>query len=170
MFSANLNLATFLIHGLLYCRSPCLISILHHSRNFLSSKPSWYLSEFCFKGTVSPDARVIAAAPHSSFMDAFIIAVIGPWTGVSRSENAQIPFFGNPIRLMQPTFVSRDDRNSKKTTIKEIKRRVHSKEWPPTLLFAEGTCTNRKSYTFFKPGAFYPGVPVQPVIVRYRVR
>jgi hypothetical protein len=35
------------------------------------------------------------------------------------------------------------------------------------LIFPEGTCTNRSCLITFKPGAFYPAVPVQPVLLRY---
>ncbi|RVE47393.1 hypothetical protein evm_007992 [Chilo suppressalis] len=35
------------------------------------------------------------------------------------------------------------------------------------LIFPEGTCTNRSCLITFKPGGFYPGVPVQPVTIRY---
>ena len=36
------------------------------------------------------------------------------------------------------------------------------------LIFPEGTCTNQKAIITFKNGAFYPGLPIQPVVVRYR--
>ena len=134
------------------CRVICIICGFHNIK---------------VKGKLSPEARVIIAAPHSAFMDTFIIPLIGQFTGVSKAGILSVPFFSNCARLMQPTTVSRADKNSKLSVIKEIKRKVNSEDWPPTLLFAEGTCTNRKSYIFFKPGAFYPGVPVQPVIIRY---
>jgi lysophosphatidylcholine acyltransferase/lyso-PAF acetyltransferase len=52
--------------------------------------------------------------------------------------------------------------------LKEIKRRVASSDpWPQLLLFPEGTCTNREALITFKPGAFHPGLPVQPVLFRY---
>lgn len=35
------------------------------------------------------------------------------------------------------------------------------------MIFPEGTCTNRSCLITFKCGAFYPGVPVQPVCIRY---
>ncbi|XP_058148633.1 lysophosphatidylcholine acyltransferase 1 [Dasypus novemcinctus] len=35
------------------------------------------------------------------------------------------------------------------------------------MIFPEGTCTNRTCLITFKPGAFIPGVPVQPVVLRY---
>lgn len=38
------------------------------------------------------------------------------------------------------------------------------------MVFPEGTCTNRSCLITFKPGAFYPGVPVQPVLIRYNNR
>ena len=34
-------------------------------------------------------------------------------------------------------------------------------------LFPEGTTTNRKCLISFKTGAFQPGVPVQPVVVKW---
>ncbi|CAL4103562.1 unnamed protein product, partial [Meganyctiphanes norvegica] len=35
------------------------------------------------------------------------------------------------------------------------------------MIFPEGTCTNRTCLITFKAGAFYPGVPIQPVVIRY---
>jgi len=72
------------------------------------------------------------------------------------------------INYTQPVYVWREDTNSRQNTIKEIIRRVTSPdEWQQVLIFPEGTCTNRTSLITFKPGAFYPGVPVQPVCIRY---
>lgn len=72
------------------------------------------------------------------------------------------------INYTQPVYVWREDPNSRQNTIKEIKRRVASgDEWQQILIFPEGTCTNRSGLITFKPGAFYPGVPVQPVCIRY---
>lgn len=76
--------------------------------------------------------------------------------------------FPELIDYAQPIYVCREDPNSRQTTIKEIIERANSKEdWPQILIFPEGTCTNRTSLIQFKPGAFYPGVPIQPVLVRY---
>lgn len=72
------------------------------------------------------------------------------------------------IDFTQPIYVCREDPNSRQTTIQAIKERANSKEdWPPLLIFPEGTCTNRGALISFKLGAFYPGVPVQPIIIRY---
>ncbi|KAH9636756.1 hypothetical protein HF086_005079, partial [Spodoptera exigua] len=67
------------------------------------------------------------------------------------------------INYTQPVYVWRDDPNSRQNTIKEIIERATSKEdWPQVC-----TCTNRSCLITFKPGGFYPGVPVQPVTIRY---
>ena len=72
------------------------------------------------------------------------------------------------INYTQPVYVRRDDPNSRQNTIKEIVRRATSNDdWQQVLIFPEGTCTNRSGLITFKPGAFYPGVPVQPVCIRY---
>lgn len=72
------------------------------------------------------------------------------------------------IDLAQPIYVNREDHGSRTKTIQDILDRVNSPEdWPHILIFPEGTCTNRKSLIQFKPGAFYPGQNIQPVLIRY---
>lgn len=72
------------------------------------------------------------------------------------------------ISYTQPVYVWREDPNSRQNTIKEICRRTTSEDnWQQVLIFPEGTCSNRTSLIKFKPGAFYPGVPIQPVCIRY---
>jgi lysophosphatidylcholine acyltransferase/lyso-PAF acetyltransferase len=87
---------------------------------------------------------------------------------VSRLENAKVPLLGTLIEFSQPVLVKREDPNSRVNTIKEIQRRGQSDgAWPQIIIFPEGTCTNRSCLISFKQGAFYPGVPVQPVCVKY---
>ncbi|XP_053606195.1 lysophosphatidylcholine acyltransferase isoform X1 [Plodia interpunctella] len=114
------------------------------------------------------DAPVVVMAPHSSFFDAIAIVVLGAPSVVAKADTARLPFIGQLINYTQPVYVWRDDPNSRQNTIKEIIERATSKEdWPQVLIFPEGTCTNRSCLITFKPGGFYPGVPVQPVIIRY---
>ena len=50
------------------------------------------------------------------------------------------------INYAQPIYVQREDPNSRQTTIREIVNRARSEEdWPQVVIFAEGTCTNRKA-------------------------
>ncbi|XP_065351916.1 lysophosphatidylcholine acyltransferase isoform X1 [Cloeon dipterum] len=114
------------------------------------------------------EAPVLILAPHSSFFDALPVVLLGSPSIVAKAETANIPFFGKLINYTQPVYVWRDDPTSRQKTIKEIVNRATSKlEWPQILIFPEGTCTNRKCLITFKLGAFYPGVPVQPVCIRY---
>uniref|UniRef100_A0A2R9AER7 Lysophosphatidylcholine acyltransferase 2 n=1 Tax=Pan paniscus TaxID=9597 RepID=A0A2R9AER7_PANPA len=114
------------------------------------------------------EAPVFVAAPHSTFFDGIACIVAGLPSMVSRNENAQVPLIGRLLRAVQPVLVSRVDPDSRKNTINEIiKRTTSGGEWPQILVFPEGTCTNRSCLITFKPGAFIPGVPVQPVLLRY---
>ncbi|XP_041986687.1 lysophosphatidylcholine acyltransferase isoform X1 [Aricia agestis] len=114
------------------------------------------------------DAPVVVMAPHSSFFDAIAIVCLGAPSVVAKADTARIPLIGQLINYTQPVYVWRDDPNSRQNTIKEIIERATSKEdWPQILIFPEGTCTNRSCLITFKPGGFYPGVPVQPVTIRY---
>ncbi|XP_059469858.1 lysophosphatidylcholine acyltransferase isoform X2 [Neocloeon triangulifer] len=114
------------------------------------------------------EAPILVIAPHSTFMDAVIVYVTGFPSIISRRESGLNPFIGKLINYTQPVYVWRDDPKSRQKTIKEIVSRATSKlEWPQILIFPEGTCTNRKALITFKLGAFYPGVPVQPVCIRY---
>ncbi|XP_072947252.1 lysophosphatidylcholine acyltransferase [Epargyreus clarus] len=114
------------------------------------------------------EAPVVVIAPHSSFFDAIAIVCLGAPSVVAKADTARLPFIGQLINYTQPVYVWRDDPNSRQNTIKEIIERATSKEdWPQVLIFPEGTCTNRSCLITFKPGGFYPGVPVQPVTIRY---
>ncbi|XP_052822311.1 lysophosphatidylcholine acyltransferase 1 isoform X1 [Octopus bimaculoides] len=115
------------------------------------------------------EAPIVCIAPHSSLFDALVFFMIPELPAVvSAVDHIKVPFIGKLIQFTQPVFVSREDPNSRLNTIKEINKRAHSKgAWPQIVIFPEGTCTNRSCLIGFKPGAFYPGVPVQPVCVRY---
>ncbi|XP_058063193.1 lysophosphatidylcholine acyltransferase isoform X2 [Anopheles bellator] len=111
------------------------------------------------------EAPVLVVSPHSSFLDAVIIYLTGLSSPLVRNADRNL---GKLIDYAQPIYVCREDAHSRQTTIREIIQRASSPEdWPQILIFPEGTCTNRTSLIQFKPGAFYPGVPIQPVLMRY---
>lgn len=120
------------------------------------------------KKVSSSEAPILAVAPHSTFFDGIVCLVAGLPSTVSRVENLATPIFGRFVRCLQPVLVSRQDPDSRKNTIHEIDSRAKSGgRWPQVLIFPEGTCTNRSCLITFKQGAFIPGVPVQPIILRY---
>uniref|UniRef100_A0A3B4DFH6 Phospholipid/glycerol acyltransferase domain-containing protein n=1 Tax=Pygocentrus nattereri TaxID=42514 RepID=A0A3B4DFH6_PYGNA len=113
------------------------------------------------------EAPILTLAPHSSYFDAIPVTMTMA-SIVMKAESKDIPVWGTLIKFIRPVFVSRSDQDSRRKTVEEIKRRAFSAgEWPQIMIFPEGTCTNRSCLIAFKPGAFIPGVPVQPVVLRY---
>ncbi|XP_057279048.1 lysophosphatidylcholine acyltransferase 1 isoform X2 [Pezoporus wallicus] len=113
------------------------------------------------------EAAILTVAPHSSYFDAIPVTMTFA-SIVMKAESKDIPVWGTLIRYIRPVFVSRSDQDSRRKTVEEIKRRAQSGgKWPQIMIFPEGTCTNRSCLITFKPGAFIPGVPVQPVVLRY---
>ncbi|XP_016893719.1 lysophosphatidylcholine acyltransferase 1 isoform X2 [Cynoglossus semilaevis] len=113
------------------------------------------------------EAPILTLAPHSSYFDAIPVTMTMA-SIVMKAESRDIPLWGTLIKYIRPVFVSRSDQDSRKKTVEEIRRRAHSGgEWPQIMIFPEGTCTNRSCLITFKPGAFIPAVPVQPVVIRY---
>ncbi|KAJ7338378.1 hypothetical protein JRQ81_011664 [Phrynocephalus forsythii] len=113
------------------------------------------------------EAPILTLAPHSSYFDAIPVTMTMA-SIVMKAESKDIPVWGTLIKYIRPVFVSRSDQESRRKTVEEIRRRAQSNgKWPQIMIFPEGTCTNRSCLITFKPGAFIPGVPVQPVILRY---
>ncbi|XP_067914779.1 lysophosphatidylcholine acyltransferase 1-like isoform X1 [Heterodontus francisci] len=113
------------------------------------------------------EAPILTLAPHSSYFDAIPVTMTMA-SIVMKAESKDIPIWGTLIKYIQPVLVSRSDQHSRRKTVEEIKQRALSNgRWPQVMIFPEGTCTNRSCLITFKPGAFIPGVPVQPVVLRY---
>ena len=120
------------------------------------------------------EAPILVAAPHSTFWDAFVLFWAKTPYLVSREENKKLPILGKCIELSQSINVKREDPNSRQNTVQEIMRRTYlhnhpdpAERWTQLLIFPEGSTSNRKALMSFKSGAFYPGKPVQPILVRY---
>ncbi|XP_029112267.1 lysophospholipid acyltransferase LPCAT4-like, partial [Scleropages formosus] len=114
------------------------------------------------------EAPLLAVAPHSSFLDMLILCVAGLPTVVSRSENTTLPVIGALLEFNQSLLVSRKDPESRRRCAAQLSERLQSNgRWPQMLLFPEGTTTNGQALIKFKHGGFAPGVPVQPVLLRY---
>ncbi|XP_017276481.1 lysophosphatidylcholine acyltransferase 1 [Kryptolebias marmoratus] len=132
----------------------------------------WFCGGFHWikvKGDRAPPSEVpiLAVAPHSSYFDAIPVTML-MCSIVGKHESRSVPVWGTLISYIRPVFVLRSDQDSRRKTVEEIKRRAESKgEWPQIMIFPEGTCTNRSSLILFKAGAFIPGLPVQPVVLRY---
>jgi 1-acyl-sn-glycerol-3-phosphate acyltransferase len=122
------------------------------------------------KGSLRPqeEAPIVVIAPHTSALDMFVLGCFAIPTVVSNTQPAHLPFVGRAIRTFQPIFVSREDKDSRLKALNEMKRRSQSKGvWSHIVVFPEATTTNGKCVIHFKSGAFQPGLPVLPMLVKY---
>ncbi|PHT93497.1 Lysophospholipid acyltransferase LPEAT2 [Capsicum annuum] len=120
------------------------------------------------KGKPAPRAIApIVVSNHVSYIDPiFFFYELFPTIVASESHDS-MPFVGTIIRAMQVIYVNRFSPTSRKHAVNEIKRKASCDQFPRVLLFPEGTTTNGRSIISFQLGAFIPGYPIQPVIVRY---
>lgn len=119
-------------------------------------------------------------------------------SGVSRASNKDIPLIGTCIRAFQNIYVERAGEEKKKkvnvasgndaagaknnaTTCTSssstsgvtaaIQARVGGDpNWPNLVLAPEGTCGDGKCLLRFRTGAFVPGEPVLPILLKYENR
>lgn len=122
------------------------------------------------KGTQASraEAPILVGAPHSSFLEALIIYMCGS-SPVSRHENRSAFLISACQLFYQAIFVDRRSSETRQRAKEEIIERALSRDnrLPQLFLCPEGTNTNRRVLIQFKVGAFAPGVPVQPVVIRY---
>ncbi|KAF3632376.1 Lysophospholipid acyltransferase LPEAT2 [Capsicum annuum] len=141
------------------------------------------------KGKPAPRAIApIVVSNHVSYIDPiFFFYELFPTIVASESHDS-MPFVGTIIRAMQVIYVNRFSPTSRKHAVNEIKL-THEKlplreEMTVKLILRKfyesmcsltqfnkkvcrGTTTNGRSIISFQLGAFIPGYPIQPVIVRY---
>ncbi|KAK7349582.1 hypothetical protein VNO77_07059 [Canavalia gladiata] len=120
------------------------------------------------KGRPAPrEVAPIIVSNHVSYIEPiFYFYELFPTIVASESHDS-IPFVGTIIRAMQVIYVNRFLPTSRKQAVREIKKRASCDRFPRVLLFPEGTTTNGRNLISFQLGAFIPGYPIQPVIVRY---
>ncbi|XP_040999443.1 lysophospholipid acyltransferase LPEAT2-like [Juglans microcarpa x Juglans regia] len=120
------------------------------------------------KGKPAPrETAPIVVSNHVSFIEPiFYFYELFP-TIVAAESHDSIPFVGTIIRAMQVIYVNRFSPSSRKHAVNEIKRKASCDGFPRLLLFPEGTTTNGSALISFQLGAFIPGYPIQPVVIRY---
>jgi len=112
-------------------------------------------------------APVLVVAPHTSFLDVFTIALCYS-SPVARIENSDTPVLWAPQAIGHTIFVDRRSVASRGAAMDAIVTRARSPQpWPQIFIFSEGTTTNGQALVRFQTGGFKPGVPVQPVTIRY---
>ncbi|XP_078161999.1 calcineurin B subunit-like protein isoform X1 [Carex rostrata] len=120
------------------------------------------------KGKPAPrELAPIAVSNHVSYIDPiYYFYELFPTIVASESHDA-MPLVGTIIRAMQVIYVDRFSPASRKFAVNEIKRKAASNSFPRVMLFPEGTTSNGRFMLSFQHGAFVPGFPIQPIVVRY---
>jgi hypothetical protein len=107
--------------------------------------------------------HVPASAPSKDFLSLTL-----PFLAFQSGFSADVVFFSFFfLPVLQIIPVDRVDPASRHHAAGHIRRRAIDNKWPHVMLFPEGTTTNGKAIISFKTGAFSPGLPVQPMIIRY---
>lgn len=120
------------------------------------------------KQATREEAPILVGAPHSTFLDGVVVYHTKFPCILIRKESGTNIWLGMVMNYLQPLYVRRDIPESRHKSIQDIIDRAKSPlKWSQVLIFPEGTTTNRSCLISFKPGAFYPGLPVQPLIIRY---
>ncbi|KAF5811695.1 putative plasmalogen synthase [Helianthus annuus] len=120
------------------------------------------------KGKPAPrEIAPMLVSNHVSYIDPIFFFYEACPTIVTSESHDSMPFVGVIIRAMQVIYVNRFSYQSRKQAVHEIKRKASTNTYPRVLLFPEGTTTNGRQLISFQLGAFIPGLPIQPVVIRY---
>eukprot|EP01062_Namystynia_karyoxenos_P063151 TRINITY_DN55977_c0_g1_i1.p1 TRINITY_DN55977_c0_g1~~TRINITY_DN55977_c0_g1_i1.p1 ORF type:complete len:610 (+),score=220.60 TRINITY_DN55977_c0_g1_i1:93-1832(+) len=106
------------------------------------------------------EAAIIVGNHRGLFEALFLLQ--NDCTMLSSSDN-RFPVVCHALDALQFMFVNNRDPASRGQTAELLQRRATEPGWPQVMLFPEGTTTNGRALVQFRPGAFKPGVPVQPV-------
>lgn len=122
----------------------------------------------CVKGKPAPRKEApILVCNHMSMCDVMFLLYYSGGTFVGKHELSKMPIVGTVATCFQTIYVKRQSKDSRGDVIEAIKTRASLKKAPKVCIFPEGTTTNGRALICYKQGAFAPGLPVQPVVIRY---
>lgn len=115
---------------------------------------------------------------HVTFADPVVLlAVLGGHSGIAKASVAELPFVGAISRALQYIFIQRRNsvgdlgashRFAQQSSPQEVlNERVQSHPERFLILAPEGTTKSANCLLQFRKGAFVPGLPVMPVLLRY---
>ena len=116
-------------------------------------------------GREGGSAPILLFVPHTTFFELYagiFLPDIPCW--VARDEAKNFPLFRHVLSLAGVIYVKRESESSRKNTIDVITKAASQNR---IAICPEGTCGNGSALMRFKAGAFAPGLPVQPMLVKY---
>jgi lysophosphatidylcholine acyltransferase/lyso-PAF acetyltransferase len=122
-------------------------------------------------------SRAIVIFNHESYVDPLVLGALLPPSGVAKAGVAEIPFIGLFAHALQFLFVERrgsgdaPNRFTLRTDpVAAIAARAADARFPLVMVAPEATTKSQRCLLRFRRGAFAPGRPVVPVLLRYSYR
>ena len=112
----------------------------------------------------------IIVSNHQGFVDIFLMHILLKIPiGLSAAENRNFPIMGSMMIAFQTIFMDREstDKSAGKMAKNAINVRALDNRYPRLQIYPEGNTCNGSQLCAFKLGAFMPGLPVQPMVIRY---
>eukprot|EP00929_Paragymnodinium_shiwhaense_P109323 TRINITY_DN75732_c0_g1_i1.p1 TRINITY_DN75732_c0_g1~~TRINITY_DN75732_c0_g1_i1.p1 ORF type:complete len:284 (+),score=21.48 TRINITY_DN75732_c0_g1_i1:86-853(+) len=118
---------------------------------------------------IRDDKAKLFVCNHASYMDGFLVtALLNAPSFVAKKEGmASLPMFGTIFDAMGLIYVDREHASSRKRVLASIMEHLRQDNARPLVIFPEGTIGASDHLLPFKLGAFRPGLPLQPVVIRY---
>lgn len=141
------------------------------------------------------DLRALIIFNHVAFADSAILMYLFAPSGVAKATLTEIPLLGTCITGFQNIYVPRESASSNgdssatraafrlanklnglpgdqpvKSVTEMVTARAMDPRFPPVCISPEGTCGDGRSLLQFRSGAFIPGLPVLPVVLKYQWR
>ncbi|KAL3162290.1 hypothetical protein ABBQ32_009979 [Trebouxia sp. C0010 RCD-2024] len=124
--------------------------------------------------TEAHSVRPIIIFNHVSYLDGIVMAAIFAPSGIAKASVANMPFFGVCTRALQFLFILRrgttDEHNPHiyhGKPAEKIAERAVDPRYPLFIVAPEGTTKHKHCLLTFAKGAFAPGLPVMPVLLKY---
>jgi len=110
---------------------------------------------------------------HISFLDGMVwVAVAAPriFAEQSNFKGGFLLLVARALNIVTFDRGGAESRKAARATMAQAASEAVAGRAPPILVFPEGTTHNSKVMITFKDGAFAPGLPVQPALMRYKFR
>ena len=142
---------------------------VYHTFRMASAFVRWLLNiKVKYIGN-TPSEKAVIMSNHRSYIDVILMPSNIPYVVVAKKQVRSWPVIGRAAAAIGTIFVDRDNRESRKLTRSEIKKRLE--EGMSVLIYPEGTTFEGPGILPFKPGMFETcasaGFPVIPVAVEY---
>lgn len=104
---------------------------------------------------------------HTSFVDIIITTSSIDCAYICKKGISRIPIIGMVSKAIGCLYVERTSAESRKKAGEELCKRARDNSLPRLCVFPEGTTSSGSQLLKFKYGAFKPGMPVQPAVIKY---